>query len=366
MTDHTNNSDDHPDDAVLARYLGGTCGPAERASVGRWLALDPAHQAEMERLKLVWNPPPAREADQDDRMWRWIAARMNPAFPRPSLVGPEGARRLWRAGLVAAALAAAAGGTLLLGRVGLWRGAAGNEAPVVPAGRELVTDRGERATGYLPDGSRVVLGPESRLRIPASFAGSKAAGTPRELSLQGEAFFEITHDSTRPLRVRTATGIAEDLGTEFVVTAYPETHTTRVVVASGKVELRSPGDSAHTGGRPTRLRLEPGDLGRIDASGSATLRRRVNLAEYVGWAQGGLVFDEAPLGEALVRLGRWYDVDIRLADPRLAGRRLTAVFHDEPFTYVLRTLEIALEVRAEQDGRAVTLRPLRAAVVPNR
>jgi ferric-dicitrate binding protein FerR (iron transport regulator) len=105
------------------------------------------------------------------------------------------------------------------------------------------------------------------------------------------------------------------------------------------------------------LTLQSGDLGRIDSTGASTLRRNVDLSVYVGWAEGVLTFDETPLQDAIARLGRWYDLDIQLTDTALARRRFTATFHDEPVSQVLRTLEIALDVRARQTGRLVTLSP---------
>jgi transmembrane sensor len=230
--------------------------------------------------------------------------------------------------------------------------------------RELVTSRGERATGNLPDGSRVILGPDSRLRIPATFAAARSAVGSRDVHLEGEAFFEVTHDSTRPFRVQTSHGVAEDLGTEFVVTAYPETGATRVVVASGLVALKQRDGAPNTAPRPVLLSLSPGDLGRLDSTGTATLRRNVDVSAYVGWTNGELIFDEVPIRDAMVRLARWYDLDIRLADSSLAGLKLTATFHDEPVSRVLQALEIALRVRAEQDGRIVTLLSISPAAAP--
>ncbi len=186
------------------------------------------------------------------------------------------------------------------------------------------------------------------------------AGT-RDVHLQGEAFFEVTHDSTRPFRVHTSNSIAEDLGTEFVVTAYPEARTTQVVVASGLVALRNGGAAGRVAGRPILLTLERGDLGRLDAAGAATLTRNVDVAAYLGLTTGTLAFNAVPMREAIERLEHWYDVEIRLADTSLAGRRFTASFREAPVTDVLRVLEIALDVRADRNGRVVTLWPVTAA-----
>lgn len=360
MNDQDDNPQDSIDEATLLRYLNGVCGPAELARVERWLAADPANRSELAVLSAAWNPPPLREADEGDQMWQSIAARMDAPLSRPRLARTAPAARSRRPALVAAALLLGAVGALAYELETRSRPAPYVAAtPSAPA-RELVTSRGQRATGYLPDGSRVILGPDTRLSIPATFAATQSLRGMRDVHLQGEAFFAVTHDSTRPFRVHTSNGVAEDLGTEFVVTAYPETRTTRVVVASGVVALRKPESGPSDGHRSVLLTLEAGDLGRIDAIGTATLTRNVDLAAYVDWTKGTLVFDGAPVRDAVARLARWYDIEIRLTDSSLADRRFTARFNDEPVARVLRVLEIALDVRAEQSGQVVILRPVPA------
>ncbi|MGH9891029.1 MAG: FecR family protein, partial [bacterium] len=215
----------------------------------------------------------------------------------------------------------------------------------------------ERAVFNLADGSRVMLGAESRLRIPAAY--NTVAGGGRHLFLEGEAYFEVQHDSTRPFLVETPTGIAEDLGTEFVVTAYPETQGMRVVVKTGIVALRGlvPAQSGGAGLVDTAalLTLEAGDVARLDTSGVARLNRGVDIRRHLAWTEGTVLFDGTQLDEAVLQLGRWYDLDIRLADPSLGALPLTATFRNEPAPQMLRLLELALDVRVEQDGRHVIL-----------
>lgn len=359
MADHDLSPQYQPDDATILRYLSGACEPAELARVVSWLKADPARQAEIAALQVAWNPAPPADADPDDRMWRSLAARMNEG-PRPFVLQPQTPSSKWqhlrRIGVIAATLLLIAGGAFLLRfPLGDWRAGAGAPfagAPFVGAlMQELVTPRGARVTGNLPDGSRVVLAPGSRLQIPTSFAINPSAAGGRDVYLQGEAFFEVTHDARRPFRVHTANGIVEDLGTEFVVTAYPESGVTRAVVASGVVALRGRG-------RTTRgdVTLRTGDLGRIDAAGPVLLAKSVDVAKYVNWTRGELVFDHVPLQEAIVTIGRWYDVNIELVDTVLGHRRLTTTFHDESIAEVLRVLEVAFAARAEHAGRSIVLR----------
>src|ERR1043166_4827971 len=253
------------DDATLARYLSGTCDFAQAARVRRWLDADPAHREELARLSVAWNPGPLPEADDNDAMWRAIALEMRRSG-RWAGEASRGRRRravdrlrvhvafrsparlsTW-IGLAAAALIIAVGGT-----IGGLRGSVQPQAVPEPAAmREVATAAGQRATIHLADGSTVTLGVKSRLR----FAADRDAHT-RDVHLEGEAHFAVTHDSTRPFVVHADGARAVDLGTAFVVRAYSTERQVRVVVTAGQVSLGSAPPGA-----PPGMVLEAGQLGR--------------------------------------------------------------------------------------------------------
>jgi transmembrane sensor len=209
------------------------------------------------------------------------------------------------------------------------------------------TARGERATLHLSDGTLVMLGAASTLRYPADLTGSS-----RDVYLVGEGYFEVSHDARRPFRVHAGGATAEDLGTEFGVRAYAGDSSVRVVVAEGKVSLgAATSDQAHA------AVLTRGELGRLTTGSSTASVQRVDIDAYLGWTKGRLVFDEAPLAEVAAQLGRWYAVELRIADSSIASRRLTATFTNEPLAEVLAALAPALDVHFERRGDTVEVRP---------
>jgi len=347
---------DDIDSLTLARYLSGELSAAEAAQVERWIAADPAHRELVDSLRKVWSPGDLPEFDPDDLLWRRIAAAVERPLPKPALVQPDSAdrprqKRAWpfcRPAQVLTASAAAAvliiGGAVLVARL---------RQPAAPVPmREVATRLGQRAALDLPDGSRVVLAPGSRVRFATSY-GTPGPRTSRELFLEGQAYFAVRHDSDRPFRVHTPTALVEDVGTEFVVTAQTETHGTQVVVVSGAVALRH----ASAATAPPLLTLTRGDLARLDSSGIAILTRDVNLAPYVAWTEGSLVFDGTPLREVAPALARWYDLDVRVTDSALAARKFTASFHYEPISQVLEVVSRSLDARVERHGRSVVFAP---------
>jgi transmembrane sensor len=213
--------------------------------------------------------------------------------------------------------------------------------------REVVTGIGERARIRLGDGSTIVLSARSRLGIPAGF-GIHA----RELEAEGEAYFEVAHDSTRPFIVRARGTRAVDIGTAFVVRAYPEDPAVSVVVTEGSVSF---GADSQLTPRAVSTTLRRGQMGRLAAGGRAPVVRAVNPESYTGWMYGRLAFDNAPLPEVISELGRWHHVNISLADSSLARETVTATLTADSFDDALQTLTTVLSLRADRNGTTVAL-----------
>jgi transmembrane sensor len=355
---------------LIDRYLAGECSPEQAAEVERLLAARPDLAEIVAAVRSALEAEPVAEPTGDwdadaasSRLARTIAGDAGARHRTPPPLRVVGATVESPRFEIAAAppgwrrWAAAAAVVVAVGSAGLWLGVRDrtHTSPAVAAApmREIVTGRGQRAAFNLSDGSRVVLAAESRLRVPAGYNTSAAGGRP--VYLEGQGWFEVRHDSTRPFEVRTAAGVARDLGTEFVVSAYPDTKGMRVAVAQGSVAVRAPTTAA-------LLTLLKGDLATLDTAGVATLTRGADLAPYLAWKDGTLVFDGARLGDALTELGRWYDLEIRLADPSLAERRLTATFTNEPAPQVIERVARVLRLEVRGSGRVVTL----AAPTPQR
>jgi ferric-dicitrate binding protein FerR (iron transport regulator) len=360
------------DALTLARYLSGELSPGEAARVRSWLDADPARQNEIARLRAVWDRPAAVEFDPDDAVWGRIAEQIDeprtPALAANAAPANQGhtrsrmaarrthglqpvARLLARLSgwpVLAVAALVAVGSTLLT----QWRERSDTHA-APHADREMVTLRAQTATIELSDGTRITLGPDSRLTIPAPRAND--ASTSRDVTLVGEGYFSVQHDPAHPFRVHTRLGVAEDVGTAFAVAAYPETRGMQVVVAEGVVSIHV--GSVKPGDRPLAT-IARGTLAHLDSTGAVTLTHGVRVADYVAWTTGELVFDDTLLRDAIPALERTYDLDIRLGDPALGTRHLTAKFANDAPARALDLLALALDLRVEHRGTAVILYPL--------
>ena len=268
-------------------------------------------------------------------------------MPIPSLVNGVGslsAGSSWRRfGLAAAAVLAigiglnwsAASELLLAFRAG---GAA--------VSRTVATRAAELDTVDLPDGSRVILAPNSHLE----YAMTPRTG-PREIRLDGEAFFDVRHDDERPFRVQTRHVVVEDLGTTFVVREYAGDGRARVAVRTGAAALR-----AREGPRTLPTSLRPGEGAYVDSSGTIA-RFSSDPESYGAWTTGRLQFDGAPLPEALSQLARWYGVEFRMSDSTLARQYFTGGFSSTSLSKALAILGPVVHARFEQEGRVVVVTP---------
>ena len=316
---------------LLDRYLAGEASAGDAQAVRDWLADHPDNPLLLDDLRLIRRVAAGRIPESSvDAAW---------AKARRALEVPRQPRRSRRPLVVA--LAAAAVLVALIGTRGVLRR--------TPQWREYATTVAQRMVVRLRDGTQVTIAPKSRVRYAADYGRAR-----RELYLDGEAYFQVTPDSQRPLRVHTTQSVTEDLGTAFVVRAYDQS-ATEVVVAEGRVTLSRADTTAAT--RTPALVLEARDLGRLDPSGVTAVRRGVDVGRYLAWTRGVLAFDGTPLGDVVVTLGRWYNVEIRLADSALAARRLTATFQNESIDLVLQRIALTVGLRVERaDGFVLLLR----------
>ena len=352
-----------PEWSLLDRYFSSECTTDEANTIDRWIAADVSHAELIALLRRIWDEGSVvRPVVDEEADWRALRARIDAAQSgrtpvralhpaqlsiarRPS--GPSRGSRVARGMAAAAALVVAVGVAAVWGAK--MTAPAPKEAPY--PGHEYATDRGQRASIMLVDGTRVWLSVDSRLRVAPDYAS-----TSRDVELQGEAFFEVRHDDDMPFRVHTPGAVSEDLGTDFGVRAYPDDSTTVVVVADGVVALRRSAP-AHPlgGGTEPGVELTRGQMGLLYPSGSPSVVDGLDLRALLSWRHGALEFEEVPLADAVRELERWYDVEIALGDSSLARVPLTATFDDQAVDQALSVVAAALDVRYERHGRQVRL-----------
>jgi ferric-dicitrate binding protein FerR (iron transport regulator) len=350
--------------ALLEGFLVSELMPGDQERFESWIALDNVRNLTVAALR---NPhdhdigtPRGDDADVEawwaeckDQMRAVEAEQATEAVDLPEMrkelrIGrpPAAATHWWSHPGAWAALAASIVWTAL-GIQTLHSSSARAAATTTVAEHAYTTARGERAVVTL-DGATVVLGPESVLRVAGSYGMHD-----RTVSLTGHAYFDVTRDTAHPFRVWAHGILTQDIGTRFDLRAYPHDSAMRLIVAEGAVAMR-PRAAAASPVAP--VLLTHGMMATTGTDGVVRVRSGVAVDRYLSWSAGRLTFEDTPLADAVAEIGRWYDLDIRLGDPSLASKTLTATFDDPPAA-VLIALESALGLRATQTGRVVTLYP---------
>ena len=180
---------------------------------------------------------------------------------------------------------------------------------------------GSRVSFILPDSTVGMLNSGSKLTYSIPFNGN------RSISLEGEAWFEVKRDQDHPFVITAGNSSVRVLGTSFNINAYPVEDYIEVVLDKGKVEFkRNPNDSVTTIYPSERLTYKNGD----------TNKDITDPLKYSGWKDGKLIFRGDPMIEVAMRLERWYNVKVNIADKELEHYSFRGTFIDDTLEEVLK------------------------------
>jgi transmembrane sensor len=329
-----------PDDwERIARYLTGEADARETTATRRWIEADPERLATVNALeRALLNVERGDVSDVDvESALRKVKTRFRE--PKVIPISPH-AREGEPPRLFSPYLKAAAILLVLLGGPLLWKNVRGSFGPA--GAQTFATTVGERRQFRLADGTGVVLGPTSQLVV-------NAGEDLRSVTLDGEAFFSVAHDASRPFTVKVGAVTVQDIGTAFAIQT-DDSGGVRVVVDSGSVAVGAA--ETNVGSRAV---LNARDRATLSPNGIVLVERSVASDDDLAWVQGRLVFRDAPLIQVGAELYRWYGVRLRVADSTLANLHLTASFSGEPVDRVLNVIALSLGARIERQGNVATL-----------
>ncbi|MFL5614962.1 MAG: sigma-70 family RNA polymerase sigma factor [Gemmatimonadaceae bacterium] len=182
------------------------------------------------------------------------------------------------------------------------------------------------------------LAPGSQLRVAADFGVDR-----RSVYLDGLAYFDVLHDARRPFTVLAGNARALDLGTQFVVRAYAEDSAVQVGVRTGNVMLSGVGQ------------LRAGDVGQLQSNGRTRRWRGALNDPLLAWLDNRLVYRDAPLSHVLQDIHRWYDVEVRVAQPAIAALPFSGVLTEQSSGAVIDRVAATLGLRVRRDCIGVVL-----------
>ncbi|MCW3465588.1 FecR family protein [Chitinophaga nivalis] len=234
--------------------------------------------------------------------------------------------------------------------------------PVINAERaDVFANNGTRSRISLPDGTVVWLNGGSRLTYnPAMHTHDS-----RDVTLTGEAFFEVTQNAAKPFIIHTTKMDVKVLGTTFNVQAYPEDKTAATALVSGAVEV------TFNDGAPRQIRLKPDQklvlLGREGVMDKAEQLNRVaafrmekihvnpedSSIHEAAWRNNSLVFENESFEDIILKIERWYGIHVHLENRKLKNYRYTGTFKNESFREVLEALKVTTTFRYRVEDKDV-------------
>lgn len=209
--------------------------------------------------------------------------------------------------------------------------------------RSMYTDKGVKGKVVLPDGSIVWLNSDSKIIYPDNFAKDK-----REVEISGEAYFEVTKDTTRPMIVRTAKGFAiQVLGTTFSVKSYENDLESKTILYKGSIRLIT---NSKKDREEVVLNMKPNDCAIITGDGTTTLSQ-IDKTNDIAWLKGEIVFENTPMSEVLKVIERWYGKNFDVKDSSLYNYKLNATFKSESLIQILDIISLCTSVnyKIEED-----------------
>ncbi|HJQ12225.1 MAG TPA: FecR domain-containing protein [Gemmatimonadaceae bacterium] len=332
-----------PDDwERIARYVTGEAGASEAEATRRWIEADP-HRVDVVRLLDSILANVARDDTADVNVESALASvktrmrepKVLPFAPRPADHGRS--RRTTYAFLRAAAAV-----IIIVGGVMMWENV--RRSRLESSEQTFATNVGERRQILLKDGTKVLLGPTTRLVVAASTDDGQ-----RFVTLDGIAYFNVVHDPAHPFTVRAGSISIQDIGTAFAV-ENDDSAGTKVAVDSGSVAI-----GAADQNRVRGAVLNARDRASVDTQGTVSVERSAVSEDDLAWTQGRLVFRDAALVLVGAELYRWYGVRLRVADSSLVKLHLTASFSGEPIDRVLNVIALSLGARVERQGNVAVL-----------
>lgn len=201
------------------------------------------------------------------------------------------------------------------------------------------------AVYILPDNSQVTLNAKSSLTYCLTRSGV------REVSLDGEAFFEVkkwkpSNDTAyAKFVIHTNHADIQVLGTSFNL--YERREKTQLILHTGKVKLLSHNQKV--------VYVQPGEFVEIENNFSSVVKKSVNTQLYTSWIENKVVFDRTPLSDIAQWIETRYDKEVMLSDPALDSVTFTATIPDVELDVLLEALTLTFQVNISTEGDQILI-----------
>lgn len=317
----------HIDIDLITRYFSGECTPEEQNAVLQWKESSTENNAEFRGLEEVWKAMDTTMPDRNiDIEAEWT---QHQNFYLPKEIQTAKNRSLYFSIRIAASILLLLG----LGYFGWYYFSDKTVASDIAATQQIT----------LPDGSKVTLNAGSRLNYKTSFGRET-----RLVSLQGEAYFEVTKNPNKPFIISVNGAEVKVLGTSFNIKAYSNDANVEVTVAEGTVTVYRKGDQTK------QVIITKGQQAVYNPARQIIEKKENSDRNFIAWKTRTIVFENDSLSNIVKTLQSVYHLDFIIEGVQLKNCTVTTSFEDKDLGTVLKILKSTLDISFEEkDGKIV-------------
>lgn len=329
-------------DEIIRLVLTGDATREEASILAQWLAASDENRQVFEHMQQLWQErTPEPTLPNAGQLSNQIWAKALQTDPSPLHLHPVPAPSLLTYYTrVAAIVLFVVGLPLLLFFYGATPAHEPEKTQIVYTEKKSAI--GQKLKITLPDGSLAWLNADSKIQYAANFEGNT-----RTIVLEGEGYFEVKKNASKPFIVKSGKVSTTALGTSFNIQAYPEDSTIQVALLTGKVQVKSP--QAGTAGIAFSLREGTGI--HYNKQMNQSSKYKVDQDQVMAWKQGILLFDGDSFEEVTSKIRRWYGVEVTVTGTPPNDWKLTGKFKNEALTSVLENIRFGRSFTYQLAGK---------------
>ncbi|TFF38906.1 FecR family protein [Mucilaginibacter psychrotolerans] len=362
---------------LVSKQLTDDISPAESAELKHLISTYPAYKKQYDELSTYWEHTDTEYTDDatafqkiQDKISKRETAGENKAededeiaqiVPLPLVKKNNSITRFWPAA-AAAVILLAGGAYFFKERAPQYK----TDASTL-GWQQKTTNKGAKSIITLCDGTRVTLNSESTLKYPAAFNGQT-----REVTLTGEAFFDVTKDHQHPFIIHTNKMNVKVLGTAFDVKSYPNDDVSETTLIRGAIEVTlkdrpsdriilKPKEKLIVTNAAATIKKSPGKGAANDTTPAAQyvltslsyIRQNDSTVSETSWINNRFAFDNDNFATLGKKMERWYGVDIVFNNEAAKEYHFSGVFENDTVADALKALQRIEKFRYKIEGSTI-------------
>lgn len=214
------------------------------------------------------------------------------------------------------------------------------------ADNTVIVPAGQRVNLFLSDGTKVCLNSGTTFTYPSSFTNNM-----RNVSLDGEAYFEVSANEQEPFIVHTHTCDVEVTGTKFNIEAYKDENSFSAALMEGKIKVRDNAEPSNT------VQLNPAH--KVNFVQGKMLVSDISDYDVYRWKEGLICFKDLGFAELMKRVEKYYGVKTFIENPSLPEHSFSGKFRiSDGIDNLLRVLqkEVGYTYTYSEDGNVIYIK----------